>query len=187
MAIVGAGISGSYAAWRLRKRDLKVEVFELEDRVGGRILTERLEHGSPFVNAELGAIYYIPQQHKLLNWSIHALGLTPTVHRPPNPDHTTYYLRGVHLPHRELTVTTKVPYKLLPEEQNLEPEDLKRWVLSLWMYIMKQKNQLTLFNNFMEENERFTPQTPCSPKSNRGMSVDLRNSPEKLDIVILRI
>ena len=60
MAIIGAGISGTYAAWRLRHSGRKIGIFEQWDRVGGRIHTYRLP-GSPELHAELGAMYYMPQ------------------------------------------------------------------------------------------------------------------------------
>ena len=60
VAIVGAGISGTYAAWLLRQRDLKVGVFEQWDRVGGRLYTQRVP-GDPELKAELGAMYYNPE------------------------------------------------------------------------------------------------------------------------------
>ena len=60
VAIIGAGISGTYAAWRLRHSGRKIGIFEQWDRVGGRIHTYRLP-GMPELHAELGAMYYMPQ------------------------------------------------------------------------------------------------------------------------------
>ena len=128
VAIVGAGISGSYAAWRLSTKGLKIGLFEMEDRVGGRIYTRRLEGGDtdgPDMNAELGALYYIPQQHQILNYTIHALNLTPSELRPQNHGHTMYFLRGLRLHHQDL-LTNKVPYNLENHERNMSPELLKR-------------------------------------------------------------
>lgn len=39
IAIIGAGLSGLYAAWRLHKTGKQVQVFEARDRIGGRVLT----------------------------------------------------------------------------------------------------------------------------------------------------
>ncbi|WAR18525.1 APLY-like protein [Mya arenaria] len=55
VAIIGAGISGSYAAWRLRDRNLSVSVYEYSNRVGGRFRTIRFPN-SPDINVELGAM-----------------------------------------------------------------------------------------------------------------------------------
>jgi len=50
VVVVGGGISGLAAAWRLRERGLDVVVLEASDRAGGKIKTERagewlVEHG----------------------------------------------------------------------------------------------------------------------------------------------
>ena len=45
IAIIGAGITGLYAAWRLQEAGYNVSVFEARDRIGGRVLTENLERG----------------------------------------------------------------------------------------------------------------------------------------------
>ena len=46
--VVGAGISGMAAAYRLHKAGSAVIVLEAGDRIGGRIWTERLSNGTPF-------------------------------------------------------------------------------------------------------------------------------------------
>ncbi len=54
--VVGAGLSGLAAAGRLRKAGVRVAVFEREERVGGRMRTDRVgdavfDHGAQFFTA----------------------------------------------------------------------------------------------------------------------------------------
>ena len=54
IAVVGAGVAGAYSAWRLRSAysNRKVSLFEVSDRVGGRLYSKTLP-GMPHVIAEL--------------------------------------------------------------------------------------------------------------------------------------
>jgi len=59
VAVIGAGVAGLAAAGELRKKGLRVEVYEARDRVGGRVLTHRdprfplpLELGAEFIHGE---------------------------------------------------------------------------------------------------------------------------------------
>ena len=58
VVIVGAGVAGLTAAWRLASAELRVVVLEARDRVGGRLHTVELE-GEPF---ELGGQWIAPTQ-----------------------------------------------------------------------------------------------------------------------------
>ncbi len=62
-AIVGAGLSGIYAASLLAEKGLDVIVLEAADRIGGRILTEHPTF-APFIDA--GAQYISPGQDRIL-------------------------------------------------------------------------------------------------------------------------
>lgn len=37
VVVVGAGVAGAYAAWQLRDQGLRVHVYEISNRVGGRL------------------------------------------------------------------------------------------------------------------------------------------------------
>lgn len=107
VVVIGGGISGTYTAWRLRDRGLKVALYEATDRIGGRFYTEHFE-GLPTIHAELGASVFIPQEHHLLNRTIHALKLTSQSARQPSHGQNMYYLRGKHIPHRSVICLTTI-------------------------------------------------------------------------------
>ena len=46
VVIVGAGLSGLYAAYLCRQQGLSIAVLEARDRIGGRIFTQ-VHHGVP--------------------------------------------------------------------------------------------------------------------------------------------
>ncbi|MGF1473786.1 MAG: flavin monoamine oxidase family protein [Rubrobacteraceae bacterium] len=60
--VVGAGLAGLYAARLLRRAGLGVAVLEARDRVGGRVLSRRLEDGS---SVDLGAQWIGPGQRRM--------------------------------------------------------------------------------------------------------------------------
>ena len=63
VAIVGAGTSGLYAAWRLMTGGApprRVHVFEMSDRIGGRLESVMLPDSA--VSGELGGMRYMTSQ-----------------------------------------------------------------------------------------------------------------------------
>lgn len=63
VAVVGAGLSGLAAAQRLLQRGKSVAVFEARDRVGGRVLNQKLSHGG---YTEMGGTFVGPTQDRVL-------------------------------------------------------------------------------------------------------------------------
>ena len=59
IAIIGAGVTGSYAAWRLRHSNLKISIYEYSNRIGGRCFTVQFPD-IPDVNLEMGAMRFLP-------------------------------------------------------------------------------------------------------------------------------
>ncbi len=73
VAIIGAGLSGLYAAWRLHQAGHRVQVFEARDRIGGRILTEpSIKLGGNF---DLGPTWYWSDHQRRLPELLDALKL----------------------------------------------------------------------------------------------------------------
>ncbi|MEE2787476.1 MAG: FAD-dependent oxidoreductase [Myxococcota bacterium] len=61
VVVVGAGLSGLYAAYLCRQNGLSTAVLEARNRIGGRILTQ-LHHGVPL---DLGAQWIGPTQRRM--------------------------------------------------------------------------------------------------------------------------
>ncbi|XP_076081370.1 L-amino-acid oxidase-like [Mytilus galloprovincialis] len=117
IAIIGAGIAGTYAAWRLRHQNKRISIYEFSDRVGGRMYTVQFPN-TPDINVELGAMRFYRDAHALLHETIQQLGLPIKrfdLGSGPSPD-TTVNVRGVHLRYSELG-GNKTPYRLQPNEQ----------------------------------------------------------------------
>jgi protoporphyrinogen/coproporphyrinogen III oxidase len=72
VAVVGAGLAGLSAAYRLQQQGFDVTVFEERDRVGGRVWTVRQ---GDFI-MDLGAAFYLGTYRESIDL-IHELGLGP--------------------------------------------------------------------------------------------------------------
>jgi hypothetical protein len=147
-AVIGAGCSGAYSAWRLQQahgKKEKIALFEYSDRIGGRLYTITMP-GLPNVKAEVGGMRYIPTSHKLVADLITHLGLQ-TIDFPmgaPEPvgsNCNLFYLRGKHLRLHELSDPDKVPYNLAWSERGLGPTNLQVQVMN---YIFPNMQNLTL-------------------------------------------
>jgi monoamine oxidase len=74
VAIVGGGMSGLYTAWRLlgaasaEGRELNVKIYEMSDRVGGRLLTWLPAGPEVGLRAELGGMRFFEEQE--LVWGL---------------------------------------------------------------------------------------------------------------------
>jgi monoamine oxidase len=137
IVVVGGGVAGTYAAWRLqqdRGADSSIGLFEYSDRIGGRLYSVTVP-GVPSVKAELGGMRYIPDQHKLVADLVDHLKL-PTrkfpmgAPAPVGPDCNIFYLRGKHLRLHELSDPDKVPYNLAWSERGLGPTQLQVQVMN---------------------------------------------------------
>ena len=133
VAIVGGGVSGVYTGWRLLTSDLSkselsqfadesgklnVQVFELSDRIGGRLISLDPPEMNG-IKAEFGGMRYLTNQ-PLVSGLIDKLGLANKAF-PVSGDENIYYLRGKHLRHRDFKNPKDVPYRLSWQEQGKTP------------------------------------------------------------------
>jgi monoamine oxidase len=142
IAIVGGGIAGLYAAWRLKAlRQGDVRVYEAAERVGGRILTaefgvfQKENEGSlTRLKAELGAMRF-PNQHKLLLALCTELDIPdvdktrkPAAWRAPFQLKSLFHLRGKILS-KESFQREDIPYRVRAEERGKAPDELLEYAI----------------------------------------------------------
>ena len=122
VAIVGGGVSGIWSGWRLtdpkagpaRRKD--VAVFELSDRIGGRLLSVELP-GQPGVACELGGMRYMSTQ-PLVKGLVEDILKLPTIAAPVAEPQNIAHLRGRMLSQGELTYDpATIPYDLTADER----------------------------------------------------------------------
>ncbi len=125
IAIVGGGIAGLYAAWRLSTAEgVELTLFEKDKRLGGRIFSAEVP-GLP-VRCELGAMRF-PPRHKLLRSLLTRLGI-PFL--PFEVGNASLYVRGRHLSLQELGAGrcrrcgARSPFHLRSDEVGRSPTDL---------------------------------------------------------------
>lgn len=121
IAIVGAGVSGVYCAWRLKQAqpDLSVVVFDGSGTVGGRLLSVR-PPGIDNMVAELGGMRILPAIQPRITALIEELNtLLPAEKQidlydfPVDEPQNLAYLRGTYLRLADFTTNPdKVPYHL---------------------------------------------------------------------------
>jgi monoamine oxidase len=115
--VVGGGIAGVYSAWRLAKdsdSETSIELFEMSERVGGRLLTV-VPPQMPSARVELGGMRYIYPAQAWVSSLVEHLGLE-TEPLPADDPQNIAYVRGVLLRMFELTDVSKLPYDVRPDE-----------------------------------------------------------------------
>jgi monoamine oxidase len=120
VAIIGGGIAGSLAAYRLAQRHpgLAIEVFEVRERVGGRLWSVPVNPVSNEV-AELGGMR-TPMQHRETLELIEELGLrTHPVHAVAPENFVR--LRGHRMRRGEVRCAGQFPYRLPDDLAALHP------------------------------------------------------------------
>ena len=92
VAIVGAGVAGLTAAWRLRQQGVRVRVFEAQNRIGGRMLSLR-NHFADGQVIELGG-ELIDTGHANIRKLAGELGLVLDDLLDGDSDHDSWFFDG---------------------------------------------------------------------------------------------
>lgn len=154
IAIVGGGVSGCYAAWRLintRKEDLPedspllkiwgdkdkldIQLYEYLDRIGGRLWSvELLRENFPGEMTEFGGMRFFKQMHIVWQLVDYIQAGGKKLPFPVDLPENISYVRNKHLHNTQLTTDalskdpSTVPYNLRPVEQGKSAGDLVTYV-----------------------------------------------------------
>ncbi|MFB2919619.1 MULTISPECIES: flavin monoamine oxidase family protein [Aerosakkonema] len=128
VAIIGGGVSGAYTAWRLAKskKDLKVCLYELSDRIGGRLLSVPVPD-MPNIYAEFGGMAF-SQSQAIVYELAKKLGLK-IVEFSNGEENDLLYLRNQHLRLKDIKDPSKLPYNLSINERGMTTNELFNYVV----------------------------------------------------------
>lgn len=134
--VVGGGVGGSYAAWRLKTGELangafglppdpaarRIALIESSDRIGGR-LESPAAPGAPELHAEFGGMGFTSHNTILtaLVDTVFELRAEPF---PRGGDDNLFYLRGERFTAKQLQDGYHVPYQLDPADRGKGPMTL---------------------------------------------------------------
>ncbi len=132
VAVVGGGISGLYAAWRLlgsgRPEYRRVCVLESAARLGGRISS--MQPPGPGARFDLGAMRFV-SDHDMVRRLTEELGVPTRRIEPGDPSRALFYLRGARVRASDIAAPGDgLPYRLTPSERSMHPDDLFHAVIA---------------------------------------------------------
>ncbi|MBL6937189.1 MAG: FAD-dependent oxidoreductase [Alphaproteobacteria bacterium] len=139
VAIVGGGVAGAYAAWRLRQEQphLRVRLFEASGRIGGRLHSVAFPQ-APHLVAEVGGMRYLEAHAHVFNVVKH-LGL-PSRGYPIDRDANRVMLRGRNFSQKEIHAgTARFPYKVPDKDQTPQADYFDRALAQVLPNIGKMK------------------------------------------------
>ena len=138
IAIIGGGVSGAYTAYRLMKANpdespvlksllelsgkekLDVNLFELSDRIGGRLWSINMP-GLPNIPAEMGGMRFLESQQNVYGLCTKELKLDVS---SLNFADNIQYLRRQRFSFNEYSNPEKVPYFMVGKEKGKTPIEL---------------------------------------------------------------
>jgi len=112
VAIIGGGVSGAYAAWRLRREQphLRIRLFEASDRIGGRLHSVAFPQ-APHLVAEAGGMRFL-EAHAHVFGLANTLGLASRGY-PIDEPANRMMLRGKNFPLSDITAgRARFPYRV---------------------------------------------------------------------------
>ena len=159
--IVGAGMAGLYAAWRLvqskHANASDICILEMTDRIGGRLdsFTFRGRRGRR-ATVELGGMRFNTGQ-KLVTKLVRHFRLQCSDF--PETDNRLYYLRGKQIWQQEMGCPGMLPYALSQAEQQKTPDDLLSWAVGNAIGKPDGWDKWTPreWQTFVEHNKYFSP------------------------------
>jgi monoamine oxidase len=168
VAVIGAGVAGVYAAWRLmhsgsespvlkdlaaQRPDgrLRVAVFEYSDRIGGRLFSVRLP-GVPHLPVELGGMRFL-SSHRHVSTLVARFGLQYRELRVTDLEKTNmYYLRGQHFTAADWERPAFAPpYRLERSERGRSPGQLLIEVALRYRDQAEQMRDVGFWNLLLDE------------------------------------
>lgn len=158
--IVGAGMAGLYAAWRLVVQSKHAStsdicILEMTDRIGGRLDTFTFPGGATW---ELGGMRFSPAQHTIVADLVKTFALKCVDFQ--ETDNGLYYLRGKHIWQREMDKPGMLPYALTQAEQQKTPDALVNWAVGNAIGNPKEewrKWDALKWKIFVEQHKYFSP------------------------------
>jgi monoamine oxidase len=126
VAIVGGGVAGAYAAWRLRqdKPHLRVRLFEAGDGIGGRLHSVAFPE-APHLVAEAGGMRYL-KAHAHVAPLVDTLGLPSRLY-PVDRDANRIMLRGRNFALKDVAAgRARFPYRVPDKDQTLSADYFAR-------------------------------------------------------------
>lgn len=124
IAIVGGGVAGCYAAYRLSQAHYNVVLFEKSHRIGGRLKSEQ----KASVIAEMGGMRFFEEIH-ILKALIEHLGMTDEIADFTMDQANTYFYARHTKIRRSEVASVKLPYNLKSSEKNKTPYELELEVI----------------------------------------------------------